>query len=197
MATATGVGPQETTAFRRGFLNGKELTAEERERLMKPFLPAEPTSSDPSRAPSPAAKSKQAKRRQSHSKRKAGIVRQALYVFIYTAVSFVFSLFFRFRRAWRLGKGKVVALLKYHHRTPEFIQRDTQHLDKLPQHLSVILELHQSDEDQGNAGLEGLMHDVCEIAAWSASAGIPFLSIYEPTGMLSTTKVVPHRKIDL
>lgn len=78
----------------------------------------------------------------------------------------------------------MVSLLKHHHRTPEFIQRDTEHLEKLPKHLSVILELHQSDEDLGNAGLEGLMHDVCEIAAWAASAGIQFLSIYERTGEL-------------
>lgn len=184
---STGVTPQETAAFRRGTVHGKQLTAEDRERMMKPFLPAEiSSSSDPSRASSPAPNGKQSKRsnrnRHSHNRRKAGLVRQALYVFIYTAISFVFSIFFRFRRAWRLCKGKVVSLLKHHHRTPEFIQRDTEHLEKLPTHLSVILELHQSDEDLGNAGLEGLMHDVCEIAAWTASAGIQFLSIYERTG---------------
>ena len=48
-------------------------------------------------------------------------------------------------------------------------------LDKLPKHLSVIVEYQEDDKSQGNAGLEGLVNDVCEIAAWTASAGIPFL----------------------
>ena len=55
-------------------------------------------------------------------------------------------------------------------------------LDKLPKHLSVIVEYQEDDKSQGNAGLEGLVNDVCEIAAWTASAGIPFLSVYERTG---------------
>lgn len=182
---STGISPNETTAFRRGKLQGKELTAQEREKLLKPYLPPEPvSSSSPSRAPSPSSKSKQSRRsgQKPHKSRRSGLFRQALHVLIYTVVSFIFSVFFRFRRSWRLVKSKVVSLLKYHHRTPEFIQRDTKHLERLPQHLSVILELHEDDEEQGTAGLEGLVNDVCEIAAWTASAGIPFLSIYERTG---------------
>jgi dehydrodolichyl diphosphate syntase complex subunit NUS1 len=100
-------------------------------------------------------------------------------------ISFLFSVFFRFRRAWRHVKSKIVSLLKYHHRTPEFIQRDTRHLERLPKHLSVILQFYEGDEDQGSAGLEGLVNDVGEIAAWTASAGIPYLSVYERTGTSS------------
>jgi dehydrodolichyl diphosphate syntase complex subunit NUS1 len=48
-----------------------------------------------------------------------------------------------------------------------------------------VLDYNEDDEDQGNAGLEGLLNDVCEIAAWSASAGIPLISIYERTGWAS------------
>lgn len=177
---STGVGPKETTAFRRGVVNGKPLTAEERERMLEPFLPEEPLSSSSlSRSSSPS----KSKTRQARSKPKAGFVRNALHVFIYALISFLFSVFFRFRRAWRLVKSKVVSLMKYHHRTPEFIQRDTKHLERLPKHLSVILDFYENDEDQGNAGLEGLVNDVCEIAAWTASAGIPSLSVYERTGM--------------
>jgi dehydrodolichyl diphosphate syntase complex subunit NUS1 len=150
---------------------------------LKPYLPVEPVSTDHSRASSPASKSKH-DRRSSHTtkKRKESLLRHSIYVLFYTIVSFLFSVFFRFRRSWRLVKSQVVSLLKYHHRTPEFIQRDTKHLGRLPKHLSVVLDFHESDEDQGNAGLEGLVNDVCEIAAWTASVGIPFLSVYERTG---------------
>jgi dehydrodolichyl diphosphate syntase complex subunit NUS1 len=181
---STGVGPKETTAFRRGIVNGKQLTAKDREELMRPYLPPAPAdSSDASRNSSPAPRKKQTMRKnRPPTKRKVGFVRNALHVTIYIIVSFLFSVFFRFRRSWRLVTSKIVSLLKYHHRTPEFIQRDTKHLERLPQHLSVILDFHESDEELGNAGLEGLVNDVCEIAAWTASAGIPFLSVYERTG---------------
>lgn len=168
---STGVGPREMTAFRRGKLSDKPLTAQEREQLMKPYLP-EPI------LPSSPPKSRQSPR----EKRKPGCFRHGLHVIIYATMSFLFSIFFRFRRSWRLVKSKVVALLKYHHRTPEFIQRDVRHLKQLPKHLSVVLQFYEGDEDQGSAGLEGLVNDVGEIAAWTAAAGIPFLSVYERTG---------------
>jgi dehydrodolichyl diphosphate syntase complex subunit NUS1 len=180
---STGVDPIAATAFRRGKLDGRELTAEEREKLLKPYLPEEPaTSTEPSRAPSPAPTSRRSNK-QTKAKRKPTWFRHALHAIIYAVISFLFSVFFRFRRSWRMVKSKVVSLLKYHHRTPEFIQRDTRHLERLPKHLSVILEFYEGDEDQGSAGLEGLVNDVGEIAAWAASAGIPFLSVYERTGM--------------
>lgn len=170
---STGITPKESTAFRRGIVNGRPITPKEREDMLKPFLPEPPPSS-----PSPAKSQAET----ASLKPRVGPIRNLVHFVIYHIIAFIFSVFFRFRRAWRLVKSKVVALLKYHHRTPEFIQRDVKHLDRLPQHLSVILDLHENDEDQGSAGLEGLVNDVCEIAAWTASAGIPFLSVYEKTG---------------
>jgi len=70
----------------------------------------------------------------------------------------------------------------HHHRSPEWIVNDVRNTERVPQHLSVVLDYNEDDEDQGTAGLEGLLNDVCEIAAWSASAGIPLVSIYERTG---------------
>jgi dehydrodolichyl diphosphate syntase complex subunit NUS1 len=177
---STGVGSRETVAFRRGVVNGKQLTAKEREQLMKPYLPDE-IDQPPPYDSLPAPKSPKSPKG-TQGKRRKSVFRHALHVLIYTIVSFLFSVLFRFRRSWRLVKSKVVSLMKYHHRTPEFIQRDVKHLERLPKHISVILDFHDSDEDLGNAGLEGLVNDVCEIAAWTASAGIPFLSIYEETG---------------
>lgn len=144
---------------------------------MKPFLPSEPTSSSDKEI-----KKAPTRRRKSTHKKRTGSIRAFIHFFIYHVISLLFSVFFRFRRAYRLVRGKIVELLKYHHRTPEFISHDVKKLQKLPKHLSVIVDYHEDDAHQGNAGLEGLVNDVCEIAAWAASAGIPFLSVYERTG---------------
>ena len=72
-------------------------------------------------------------------------------------------------------------MLYYHHRTPELIKKDVKGLVRLPEHLSVVL--HLEDEAGGGAGLDGLVDEVAEVAAWCASAGIGMLSIYERTGM--------------
>lgn len=44
----------------------------------------------------------------------------------------------------------------------------------------MILKLE--DARKGGAGLETLVDEVAELAAWCACAGIPMLSIYEKTG---------------
>jgi dehydrodolichyl diphosphate syntase complex subunit NUS1 len=75
---------------------------------------------------------------------------------------------------------RVFAILYYHHRTPELIKKDVKGLQRLPEHLSVILKLEEGAK--GGAGLEILVDEVAEIAAWCACAGIPTLSIYEKTG---------------
>lgn len=74
----------------------------------------------------------------------------------------------------------MLAVLYYHHRTPELIKRDMKGLSKVPKHLSVILELQPEGGKKDR--LETLVNDACEIAAWSAGAGVPVLSIYERTG---------------
>ena len=53
---STGITQREELAFRRGVVNGKEMTAQEREAMMKPFLPPAPvktTSPDRSTLKSP------------------------------------------------------------------------------------------------------------------------------------------------
>jgi hypothetical protein len=73
--------------------------------------------------------------------------------------------------AFHAVKDRILAILYYHHRTPELIQKDVKGLNRLPKHLSVILRLE--DGGRGGAALE---------AAWCACVGIPMLSIYEQTG---------------
>jgi dehydrodolichyl diphosphate syntase complex subunit NUS1 len=46
----------------------------------------------------------------------------------------------------------------------------------------VILKLE--DGAKGGAGLEALVDEVAEVAAWCACVGIPKLSVYERTGKI-------------
>lgn len=92
-----------------------------------------------------------------------------------------FSLYIRIRQAYHALVNQWNVVFKNHHRSPELIRRDVQGLRRLPKHLSVILTLE--DQRRSGAGLERLINEVADVAAWSASAGIPQLTIYEKTGM--------------
>ncbi|KAF2201756.1 di-trans,poly-cis-decaprenylcistransferas-like protein [Delitschia confertaspora ATCC 74209] len=191
MAT-TGIRPVEATAFHRNMMNGKHLTPREREELLKPFLPDELSDSSLDSPNKPSTRRQQSS---SDSKSKPSLFKHWLFVLTYTVIHAIFSVYFRFRRAYHLVVNKVISLIYYHHRTPEFIQRDVRKLQRLPAHVSVLLDFHESDEDQGSAGLEGLVNDVCEIVAWCACAGIPFLSVYEKRGILKNCIPQTHDSI--
>lgn len=92
--------------------------------------------------------------------------------------------------AYHAVKDQIFAVLYYHHRTPELIQKDVKGLKRKPEHLSVVLKLE--DEGHVGAGLEALVDEAAEIAAWCACAGIPMLSIYEPTGAVGKARARIH-----
>jgi dehydrodolichyl diphosphate syntase complex subunit NUS1 len=179
MAT-TGITPKEEAAFLRDTLDGKRLTPQQREALLKPRLPPPPTSA-PSSSSRTGSKRGNIRNTRIH-KLKTGPIRSVLHFILYQTIAFLFSVFFRFRRSWRLFWYKVRGVMGHHHRSPEWIVNDVRNTEQLPKHVSVVLDYSEDDDDQGAAGLEGLLNDVCEIAAWSASAGIPLVSIYERTG---------------
>lgn len=99
---------------------------------------------------------------------------------LYAIMHTVFSLYIRFRQFYHAVKDRILAILYHHHRTPGLIQKDVKGLSRLPEHFSVILKLENNG--RGGAGLEALVDEVAEIAAWCACAGIPMLSVYEQTG---------------
>jgi dehydrodolichyl diphosphate syntase complex subunit NUS1 len=103
-----------------------------------------------------------------------------LHILFYAIVHTIFSVYIRFRQAYHAVKDRILAILYYHHRTPELIQKDVKGLSRLPKHISVILKL--GDGGRGGAGLEALVDEVAEISAWCACIGIPTLSVYEKTG---------------
>ena len=176
-----GVRDRDTAFHRNTDNSGRPLTVEEREKLLKPFLPPTPTDS---RSPSPVRKPQLPKRR------RRGILKPLLHLIIYTVVHAVYSVYIRARRVYHAILDHVLAILFHHFRTPEYIRSDVRDLSRLPGHLSVILDYE--DDAKGGAGLEGLLNDVSELAAWCAGAGIPMLSVYEKTGEQLFDNQLPH-----
>jgi len=164
---------------------------------MKRFLPPTPSTTSPAPSPFPSrAPSRKPVSKRSKSQRKRPIrnlIRSQLHVFIYTLIHLFFGLYVRSRIAYHTIVDRVLAILYYHHRTPDLIRKDVRNLSKLPDHLSVVLQL-SPDEDRA-ASLETLVHEVSEVTAWCASAGIPFLSIYERTGILKSYIPQTHHTI--
>ena len=117
-------------------------------------------------------------------------LRHGIYLLLFTVIHAIFSVYVRVRQVYRAIVDRILAVVYYHHRTPEFIQRDVKSLSKVPRHLSVILELR---DDGGGSGdrLETLVNEACEVAAWSACAGVSMLSIYERTGTRASMSTGP------
>ena len=149
-----------------GQKNRNQLSVEERKEFLKPYLPVSP-------------KNKQVN--DTRSKPVRGFLKNQFHLFVFTTIHLLFSLYIRLRQTYHVIFDRIIAILYYHHRSPELIKQDVRSLNKVPQHLSVILDLKR--EDQGQASLETLMDEVAEIAAWSTCVGIPMLSVYEKTGV--------------
>ncbi len=154
----------------------RELTIEDRERLLKPYLPPVPALSAAAKASSQRSAVRKAETRRQKPVR--SFLRSKLHVLIYFAVHLIFGIYLRLRQTYHAVIDRIVALIYYHHRTPELIQKDVKNLSRLPEHLSVVLTL-KGEED---GGLESLMEDVAELSAWCASIEIPLLSVYERSG---------------
>lgn len=189
---------REKVAFHRNTTpTGKPLDPQERERMMSRFLPATtdmqsaPTVNVSKRLPAPRRTAATAARSQRRTSVRELLLSQ-VHILIYTLIHFFFGIYVRTRIAYHAISERILAILYYHHRTPELIRKDVKHLSRLPQHLSIILTLPPQDPIQA---LEKLVNDVAEICAWSASAGIPALSIYEKTGILKSYIPQTHNAI--
>lgn len=169
------VGPRESRVFHTDTdENGRPVSAQQRERLLKPYLP--PTPQEQNRRASPEQKPTLFQ----HKRRVRPAIRHLIHSLLFHIIHTFFSIYVRLRQIYHAIVNQVSTLRFYHHRTPEFIKRDVKGLSKVPKHLSVILQL--PPEGSNKDGLETLLDDACEIAAWSASAGVPLLSIYERSG---------------
>ncbi|KAJ4295847.1 hypothetical protein N0V88_004549 [Collariella sp. IMI 366227] len=184
-------GAKDLETYRRDErLGHKLLTAEERIRLLKPYLPPPPQST-----PKPRAKST-ASNNENDTKTRLGVrrlLKRGWHVFVYLAIHFFFSLYIRLRQAYHAVANGIYSVYYHHHRTPELIRRDVKALHRLPKHLSVVLTLE--DHRRSGAGVERLVNEAAELAAWCASAGISQLSIYEKTGILKGYLKETHQAI--
>ncbi len=168
------VASQDIQVYRRDVhKQGRPLTPKAREELIKPYLPSLPPASSP----------RTAKRRKLQPI--PTFLKTQLHLLVFTIIHTIFSLYIRLRQTYHAIIDRIFAILYYHHRAPELIQKDVRGLSRLPEHLSVILKLR--DQDRGGAALEGLVDDVAEISAWCVCVGIPMLSIYEKTGKVLRT----------
>lgn len=108
-------------------------------------------------------------------------LRRHLHLLVFFIIHAFFSLYIRIRHAYHAVANAIYSVYYYHHRTPELIRRDVKGFARLPNHLSVILTLE--GRRRSGAGIERLLNEAADVAAWCASAGIPQLSIYEKTGV--------------
>ncbi|QDS68109.1 hypothetical protein FKW77_010161 [Venturia effusa] len=181
------LNPREHQAFHSNkTLDRNSITKEESEKIMQRFLPPTP----------PKGLSNGSTKRSRSQRKRPGVLKtlqSQLHFFIYSVIHLFFGLYVRSRIAYHTIIDRVLAILYYHHRTPDLIRKDVRNLSRLPEHLSVILQLNP-DEDRVNA-LETLVHEVSEVTAWCASAGIPFLSVYERTGILKSYIPQTHNTV--
>ncbi|EMC93603.1 hypothetical protein BAUCODRAFT_159268 [Baudoinia panamericana UAMH 10762] len=183
-------GLRQTNAFHTDLDHrGNPLSVSEREQLLKPYLPPRPAKQEKGDNRPPSSRP----RHLQHQPRIRPALLHLLHYTLFTLLHAIFSIYIRFRQVYHAIVGRLLAILHYHFRTPELIKRDVRRLSKVPQHLSVILEL--PPEGGKRDRLEALIVDACEVAAWSACAGVPMLSIYERTGILKSSLPSLHRRI--
>lgn len=75
---------------------------------------------------------------------------------------------------------RIYSITYYPNNSPRVIRDDVNKLSKIPRRVSCIVNLRSDDDENG--GVEGVIFDVSELAAWCLSAGIPSLTIYEYSG---------------
>ncbi|KIX01675.1 uncharacterized protein Z518_09401 [Rhinocladiella mackenziei CBS 650.93] len=171
----------DTDLYRKDVASGgRHLSPTEREKLLQPYLPDPyPDASQMNSRSSTTATRQKSRRRK---RRVRPFLKSKLHLLVSLLIRFVFGVYIRLRQIYHATLDRLLAIRHYHHRTPEYIQRDVKNLERIPEHLSVILKF-KSEED---GGLEALTDEVAELCAWSAAAGIPLLSVYEKSGILKT-----------
>ena len=165
----------DNAVYRRDVASkGQVLSTKDRASIITPYLP-------PPQSITAKMASKQPSRK-GHKRRVRPFLASKLHFVVYFLIQLIYGITIRFINIYHAFIHRVIAVMHYHHRTPEYIQKDVKELNRIPQHLSVILRF-QAEED---GGLESLMDEVAELCAWSVAAGIPLLSVYEKSAILKS-----------
>lgn len=102
---------------------------------------------------------------------------------ILLVIFFVISIYKNYLYVYRRIRLKGYNLWYYPNKSPSIIRNDVNKLSKIPKRLSCILDF--KDEDDENGGIDGLINDISELVAWSISAGILELNVYEYNGVIN------------
>lgn len=160
---------------------GAKLSAEEREALLKSYLP------DPAELPQKPAQPAASERRKTRKTPVRSFLKSQTHYLTYAITHIIFGIVVRLLQAYHAVVDRIFAIVYHHHRTPELIRKDVKNLKRLPQHLSTILTLRKEDD-----ALAVLMDEVAELAAWSSCSGISQLSVYEKSGMNGLLSTIYH-----
>lgn len=163
-SVATASTQFDVDPFKTALLSRKQKPAEvlERERMVLPHLPKPATKPTPIRT----------------------FLKTLFYKFVLFIIQILFGIYLRIRWTYHNVVNRAFSILYYHHRTPELIRKDVSELrakGTFPQHLSVVLDYERGDMDK-------LVNEVAEIACWCAACDIPRLSVYERTGMHTSSE---------
>lgn len=154
-----------------------KLNAAEREKLLKPYLPDPAELSSASQRSRASTASSYQRRQKTRKTPIRTFLKSQVHHLTYALTHIIFGIVVRLLQAYHAVVDRIFAIVYHHHRTPELIRKDVRGLKRIPQHLSVIVNLHAEDD-----ALAVLTDEVAELAAWSACAGISQLSVYEKTG---------------
>lgn len=155
-------------------LDGTPLSREERESIIKPYLPS------PRQVRSTDVDGTHKHGTFTRTSRSPQALFQLLvHRFLFLLIQITVVLTIRSRQTYHACCDRVLSVLYYHHRTPELIRRDVRGLGKIPKHLSVIVDLRDGKPVEA---LQALVGEVAELASWCVCVGIKQLSVYERTG---------------
>ncbi|ANB11186.1 Nus1p [Sugiyamaella lignohabitans] len=110
------------------------------------------------------------------------VFRFILQIFYFCFSGYQWVLYYYHRLRLRISSVAV-----YHNRTPQLIRSDVVSLEKIPGHVATVLNLKNESEEGG--GIDGLLHEVGELAAWCVGAGISVLTVYEKRGILKSMPI--------
>lgn len=102
---------------------------------------------------------------------------------ILLAVFFVMSIWRNVMFVYNKLRLRVYSMMYYPNNSPRVIREDVTRLAKIPKRVSCIVNLRADDDENG--GVEGVIADISELAAWCLSAGIPSLTVYELHGSVA------------
>lgn len=114
--------------------------------------------------------------------RKTSKMEYFFYKGLLTILYVIYAFIRYFQYQYNRIKIKILNLAYNPSNTPQLIRQDVLKLQKLPKRLAAVLDTKSEGEVGG--GVSGLINDGSEIVAWTVSAGVKHLTLYDYDGVL-------------